>query len=234
MGKSNQRYNQLYFTERNHLDLVIANSLRLFSESRGLKSILDVGCGTGRLVKFLRESKLNARGCDIAEEAVKMAKLFNRTNLITQCSATNLKYQDHCFDLVSAVSVIEHLSEIEGEQFVSEAHRVLKPNGWIFIITPNLASPMKYILGKNWFAYSDPTHKYFYTPKSLSNLLKKHRFSRIRLRFTIDPKVTFNWHLPLAFRSIPQPLQTMLTWIMISSPLSTMRDSFWIAAQKDK
>jgi 2-polyprenyl-3-methyl-5-hydroxy-6-metoxy-1,4-benzoquinol methylase len=234
MKKSNRTYNQLYFTERDHLDLHIANSIRLICEQHELKSILDVGCGTGRLVKFLRNFKLDARGCDISVEAVKLARLYNRKNLITHCSATKLNYYEKSFDLVTAVSVIEHLDQQEGEEFIKEVDRILKNNGWLFLITPNYNSPLRLILQKHWFGYSDPTHKHFYTPQSLSRLCKKYGFSNIKFRFPIDPKVTFNWHLPLPCRSFPQPLQTMLTWIMISSPLSTVRDSFWIAAQKEK
>lgn len=216
------RYNRSYFTSRDHLDPHIAHALKLFCTANTIKSVLDVGCGTGLLVKFLNQHTITAVGTD---------KYFKAPGIVT-ASATKLPFPTSKFDLVTAISVIEHLTPIESVHFIKEAKRVLRPHGFIFLITPNLASPFRLFKDKNWFAYTDPTHVQYFTPDSLSNFLVVHGFNYPSLRFPIDPSVKFDLHLPKFLRWLPGPLNYFLTYLLISSPLSTCRDSFWIAAQK--
>lgn len=225
-------YNQQYFQARDYLDYHLAESIKILMEDNNLKAVLDVGCGTGRLVKFLNEKGFNAVGCDISDLAVKQAKKINKKNDIIKASATNLPFKNHSFDLVVSIFLIEHLTGGETEKFLGETIRILKPHGFIFLITPNFASPARYLLGKKWFAYSDPTHKNFFTPKSLSQLLKKKGFRNIKLRHKTSYNALTDLHLPAFCRKFPRLIKNFLNWLMVSSPLSTFRDSFWILGQK--
>lgn len=219
---SNPYYNRRYFSTHDHLDPHISHALKLFCARNRLRSILDVGAGTGLLVDFLNQHRFQAIGID----------KYSKAKNIRPGSATKLPFPKNNFDLVTAISVIEHLTPKESSQFLTEAHRVLKPGGFIFLITPNLASPFRLIKDKNWFAYTDPTHIQYFTPNTLSNLLVTHGFNYPSLRFAIDPSVKFTLHLPGFLRWLPGPLNYFLTYLLISSPLSTCRDSFWISAQK--
>lgn len=225
-------YNKTYFEERDHLDLHIAESIKILMEENELKKVLDVGCGTGRLVKFFNENGFEAHGCDIYQPALAKAKKMNKRDTIIKASATTLPFNDQTLDLITAISVVEHLKLSEVTQFLQEAYRTLVPHGYIFLITPNFASPLRYILGRQWFGYSDPTHITFFTPSSLSHLLKQHLFGNIKLRLKSAYNVPTDFYIPGLLKKLPMPLKNVLNYLMISSPLSTYRDSFWIAAQK--
>lgn len=225
-------YNKNYFKARDHLDLLIAHSLEILSKENQIENILDVGCGTGRLVEFFRKKGFVALGCDIADEAVKMARKINGIKVIKKAQATHLPFNNGAFELVTAISVIEHLTLKKARIFLNEATRVLKPNGFIFIITPNFRSPFRYLLDKKWFAFSDPTHVNFYTPSTIKSLLEDSGFMAIRFRMKTAYNVPFDWYLPKPLRNFPMPLKNVLNYIMISSPLSTFRDSIWVAAHK--
>lgn len=225
-------YDQQYFQARDYLDLHLAESIKILMEDKDLKKVLDVGCGTGRLVKFLNEKGFTAIGCDKEKEAVKQAQKINKRQTITKASAIKLPFKSQTFDLVIGVSLIEHLDKIETPKFLKEAFRVLKSGGFIFLITPNFNSPFRYLLNKHWFAYFDPTHKQFYTPRLLSQLLKKHGFQKIKLRFKTAYNIPTDLHLPKFCRKLPLPVKNLINYLIISSPLSTFRDSFWILAQK--
>ena len=66
-------YNKAYFKKRDHLDLHIAQSLKLVVCKNNLKRILDVGCGTGKLVNFFQQEGFDAHGCDNQKEAILLA-----------------------------------------------------------------------------------------------------------------------------------------------------------------
>lgn len=233
MARVSKHYDEKYFKERDHLDVHIGESLKIFTQDNNLKKILDVGCGTGRLVKFLNEQGYKTIGCDPMDSAVIAAQKINKNSkVIVKASAIKLPFKNSAFDLITCISTIEHLTESEGTRFIKEAKRVLTPGGFVFLITPNFNSPLRYILGKKWFGYSDPTHLHFYTPESLSGLLFRHGFADIRLRFKTANNLDFDWHIPGFLRPMPMPIKNLMNWLMISSPLSTFRDSFWIAAQK--
>lgn len=230
--KKTSFYNQEYFQARDHLDLHLAESLKILIQDRGLKKILDVGCGTGQLVAFLNKNGFEAFGCDNTQEAIKQARKINSPQAIIQASATELPFKNNSFDLVTAVSLIEHLEGKEPQDFIKESYRILKPGCFIFLITPNFDSPFRFIFGKKWFGFSDPTHVQFFTPRSLATLLKTQGFSNIKFRHKTAYNLPTNLHLPQFCRPLPKGLKNLLNYLMISSPLSTFRDSLWILAQK--
>lgn len=225
-------YTSKYFEDRDNLDLHIAESIKIFMEDNQLKKVLDVGCGTGRLVKFFNDNGFSAIGCDVYHPALEKAKGINKRHTIIEASAVKLPFKNSSFDLISAISVVEHLTFKEIEKFLREAYRTLTPRGYIFLITPNFSSPLRYILGKQWFGYTDPTHVTFFNPPSLSQLLQQHGFGNIKLRLRSAYNVPTDLHVPGLLKKLPMPLKNFLNYLMISSPLSTFRDSFLIAAQK--
>ncbi len=230
--KKKQLYNKQYFLDRDHLDLIIAESIHLLMQDHGLKCVLDVGCGSGKLVKFLNQRKFSAFGVDLESQGLKMARKINQKGKIIASSADKLPFKDKTFDLITSISVIEHLTSQQAGKFLKESYRVLSPGGYIFMITPNFNSPMRFLAGKKWFGYLDPTHINFFTPAILSKLLTKTGFNNVKLRIRAARNVNFDWHLPSPLRVLPGPLKNILNYLMISSPLSTLRDSFWIFAHK--
>lgn len=123
-----------------------------------------------------KENGFAALGCDIADEAIKLSGQ-------TKASACALPFKKNTFEAVTAVSLIEHLSPNEAEEFLSGAERVLKPKGYLFLVTPNLWSPARVLKRKKWFGYADPTHVQFYSPISLKRLVNRHNFYYDKLCF---------------------------------------------------
>ncbi len=228
----NKLYTKAYFKKRDHLDLHIAESIRQFMNERKLKSLLDVGCGTGRMVKYFNDKNFKALGCDIYDDALKTARRINNKKSIIKAPATKLPFKRSSFDMLTAISLIEHLTPREAEKFIKEAKRVLKPGGFIFLVTPNYSTPIRLLQGKKWFAYSDPTHINFYTPKSLAALLRLFGFINTKTRFKITYGPTFDWEFPPLFGKLPSWTKFLLVYLFFSSPISIVRNSFWMAAQK--
>lgn len=87
------------------------------------KSVLDMGCAYGYIVKRLVAAGIDAWGCDISEWCERQASLiipgrFNR------CSLDKLPFNDKQFDLTYCEGVLEHLTEEQALGALSEMDRV--------------------------------------------------------------------------------------------------------------
>lgn len=227
-------YDQQYFEKRDFLSPHLAKTLEYLMAENNLKSVLDVGCGTGLLVSYLGKKGYRSIGCDNSESAVRSARKINKKGTIINASATKLPLAKNSFDLVTAISLVEHLTKREALQFIDEAKRILAPSGFIFIVTPNYASPFRIIQGKKWFAWQDPTHINFYTPQELSKIIAKRGFDNLKFQFDMKYKGNPNWEFPPAAAVLPSIVKRFLIYLSYSSPLYIMRNSFWLAAQKSK
>lgn len=230
MNKTN--YSNTYFKNRDHLDIQHAQYIKTFLEENSLLKILDVGCGTGRLVKFLNQKGFKTRGCEPEIAALKIARRINSGKSIKKASATSLPYKANSFDLIISTSVIEHLTKKEIKAFLKEAKRVLKLRGYVFIITPNFSSPFRYIKKEKWFAFSDPTHINYFTPKSIKLLLTGSGFNNTSFQFKTAYDKSLDQTLPKALQGMPTIIKRSLFFLMFSTPLSIIRDSLWVSAQK--
>jgi 2-polyprenyl-3-methyl-5-hydroxy-6-metoxy-1,4-benzoquinol methylase len=228
-------YNKKYFTERDHLDPYIASIIEILAKKNGIKSILDVGCGSGRLVKYLTEKGFTVFGIDPAPVAVKAAQKLCGKSKIKLASAEKMPFQRNTIDLITCISVIEHLHKKQTEKFLNECRRVLKPDGFIFFITPNYGNLISRIQGDKWFGYQDPTHISFFSPATLRLTLSQYGFANFRTRFEFDNSIKFDWHLPDFAQKLPSFMKQVLTFSMLSAPIISLQtNSFRMSARFSK
>jgi SAM-dependent methyltransferase len=104
---------------------------------------LDMGCGEGKLSSLIAEvvkpfdGKQEVYGADATEQLLKKLPT-NITGVRADLNQDTLPFSDGYFDLVTATEVIEHLHNTDN--LLDEAYRVLKPNGYFLVTSPNLAS----------------------------------------------------------------------------------------------
>jgi ubiquinone/menaquinone biosynthesis C-methylase UbiE len=99
------------------------------------RAVLDVGCGTGRLLRAARERFPSARleGVDAAPEMVKQARLAAGEGLpinFQEATAEELPFADATFDVVTSTLTFHHWAD--QSKGISEIGRVLTPVGvWV-------------------------------------------------------------------------------------------------------
>jgi ubiquinone/menaquinone biosynthesis C-methylase UbiE len=98
------------------------------------KNILDVGCGTGAILKQLGNPQKNV-GIDLAPEAISFCRQRGLDN-VQQGDIHALPFADASFDAVICSSVLYHqwVEDVEGA--VREMHRVLRLSGVLLINVP--------------------------------------------------------------------------------------------------
>ena len=116
------------------------------------RKVLDIGCAKGFLVKAFQDMGIDAIGVDISSYAIKHGICSN----LILADATNLCFKSNTFDLVVSIHTIEHLRN--PEKLIAEARRVLKPGGYLFIVTPTPEGDKKRKI-------PDPTHVSVYSEK---------------------------------------------------------------------
>jgi 2-polyprenyl-3-methyl-5-hydroxy-6-metoxy-1,4-benzoquinol methylase len=96
--------------------------------------VLNIGCGLGFGTHILAGISKRIIGVDLDPEAIDAAKLVFSSEPadFMVCDALNLPFFEE-FDAVVAFEVIEH---IPPDKFLREVDKVLKPNGRLFISTP--------------------------------------------------------------------------------------------------
>lgn len=125
-------------TSRNLLQLVCQVS-KITKNSK----ILDLGCGFGTFVFVGRKNGYETYGVDIAEFEIDFARKRIKTELpncfsdeIYQlCSVESLPFKDKSFDVVTLWNLLEHVPDYR--KVLKEADRVLKPSGFLFLVSPN-------------------------------------------------------------------------------------------------
>ncbi len=118
--------------------------------SRYLKrdcGILDVGCGTGKLMSELPlGNQINVFGCDSSMEMMKNAVNRAAIRLIC-CKSDCLAYRHEAFDVVFSVAVFHHLPSEEAVfKTMQEIARVTRKGGKIIIWDANPLNPYWFLL----------------------------------------------------------------------------------------
>jgi ubiquinone/menaquinone biosynthesis C-methylase UbiE len=98
----------------------------------GAGRVLDVGCGTGRLLDALAERGVAGTGVDKSPEMLAVARRKLPDTTLAEAGAEELPFPDASFDRV-VFHLVVHL--VERRRAFAEARRVLGPAGALGIVT---------------------------------------------------------------------------------------------------
>jgi SAM-dependent methyltransferase len=98
------------------------------------RSILDFGCGCGRLARLFKGHPGKFTGCDLDARHVDWinAHLQHMVAVQTQPNAA-LPFSDAAFDAIIGVSVFSHLDEKSQKLYLAELARVSTNNAYLFL-----------------------------------------------------------------------------------------------------
>jgi len=115
---------------------------RIRERGAGLR-VLDIGCGMGPATRFFSQKGWECYGIDVFPGFLTYAKSIDSGRSIGYVGglAERLPFRNDIFDICILNQLLEHVSDYK--KTITEAHRVLRPGGTLYVSTTNRAHPFQ-------------------------------------------------------------------------------------------
>ena len=143
-------------------------------------TVLDLGCGIGEWLKFVKQIGLEGFGIELDKTLVNHCvsrglKVSNRD--LIEYLENNIEKK---FDVISAVHLVEHFEPYRVEKIISLMSKSLSRHGVLILVTPNF-SDLKVSREIFWL---DPTHVRPYPLPLLVEICKSNDLSIVEQKTT--------------------------------------------------
>jgi len=134
--------------------------------------LLDIGCGNGKYLDFMRSRGWDVTGLDRADGCRFPREALGLTVLDGNLWEQNIP--SNTYDLITIWWVIEHV--MDPKRLLDECFRILKPSGQIILSTINNSSIEAQYFGRYWWHLLLPEHISQFEPHSLKRIVKQSGF----------------------------------------------------------
>jgi len=145
----------------------------------GKGRLLDIGCGSGLIMKQAIEQGWKCWGIDVSPFAVAKAKKNVPEATISQDTLEGFATETR-FDLIYFSHVLEHLHN--PKENISKCFNLLAPGGKLVVTVPNITSFEAKIFGKRWIGFDVPRHLIHFREDVIMQLLQESGFCKLKLR----------------------------------------------------
>ena len=115
-------------------------------------TVVEIGFGSGNLLKELRLRGNDVYGTDVGEDIIERAKRAGLENVfLVDSSEQEMPFENDFFDAVYCYEVFEHLAN--PYRLFSEIRRILKPNHKLYFSVPTQEHTMGYGPNRHSFVY---------------------------------------------------------------------------------
>ena len=143
---------------------------------KGAGTLLEVGCGQGDFLVRAAARGLTVTGIEYSQHACEMArnKLRNVSDSAVMCG--EISSATGQYDICACSDLIEHVRN--PRLFLAQVHKLLRPNGIVFIATPTLDSWSARLLRNRWMEFK-AEHLFYFKASTLQTLLIDCGFGKI-------------------------------------------------------
>ena len=128
-------YDAKYFSTRSRPPMWVRRA-EFIVEKFHPRTVLDIGCAYGELVKGLTDLGVEAYGIDGSDYAISNSDPMIRSKLFkVNLNSDPFPFDDKTFDVIGSFYSVEHVHDIEF--FAKELRRTLKDDGIAWFLTPN-------------------------------------------------------------------------------------------------
>ena len=147
-----------------------------FSAYRNTGRLLEIGFGSGAMLRAAARAGWNAEGVEISRTATEYVREEGFKVFCGDLSEAG--YASGYFDVVIASELLEHVAD--PQQLASEVARILRPGGLFWATTPHIQGLSARLLGMDWTTVG-PDHLHLFSQQGITSLLTSAGFRRIRL-----------------------------------------------------
>lgn len=140
---------------------------------RKIENILDIGCGTGDFLAYMKSKGVEVTGAEPDKDARNQAQQKG-LSIVNPEELSNLKKR---FKVITMWHVLEHVHLLN--ERITEISNLLDDGGIAVIAVPNLKSFDAGYYGSYWAAYDVPRHLYHFSRKNITELFAKQSFKEI-------------------------------------------------------
>lgn len=108
------------------------------------KSVLDIGCGTGKYLRYLKEKGFQVNGIDSSKVAIDITKnnVCDSGNILED-DMFELLIPENKYDLIISVATLNHGIKSDIKKVIQNIHKSLVIGGKIFITLPDFEETKK-------------------------------------------------------------------------------------------
>lgn len=155
----------------------------------GNENIIDVGCGNGRLLKILSSyPDIKYFGIDPSEKLIDYAREDFPDNKFEICDGINIPAKNEEYDICFSIAVMHHLPTSLVAEWLSEIHRVLKPDAKFICTLWDLENSKSYPLLQNgdgllpFRAHKDIRYVHAYTKQEIKKYFNESGFEILSMQ----------------------------------------------------
>ena len=165
----------LFLREKRQFESEILPLLQSVSKSA---RIFDMGCGSGSLLKGLKDAGYtNVIGMDLSEEQVTMAHEFGVSEVVLGDAMQFFRSSEEQFDIITGMDIIEHFTKDELVELLQLIQSKLKKGGMAIFRTPNMDAPIA-----TAFAIGDFTHENYLNASSAEQVMLSCGFVDVNVK----------------------------------------------------
>lgn len=171
---------QTKWTKNNWPTSRFANRVFLFLKNKKIKTILDLGCGSGRDSMFFTKKGFEVVSLDIFINASQQEKLKKAGIKFMNKDIKNIKFKPKSFDVIYAHLSLHYFDDKTTDKVLNNLYNILKPGGYIFIKCKSTSD--KFFgkgkkIEKNYYDFGHKRH--FFTKECMKEKLKKFKIIKI-------------------------------------------------------
>jgi len=138
--------------------------------------VVDIGCGSGQLVRCLLADGYDATGIDVSPEQVALANEYGLRQVRHGDYRELLAERPGELAAITATDLLEHLTKPEVLATFDAVAAALRPGGRFVARVPNAVSPFG-----GHIRYGDFTHETWFTARSVNQLTAAAGFSQVEV-----------------------------------------------------
>lgn len=169
------------------LNKKLASRTALIKRFKKEGKLLEIGCGDGSFLNFIKDKGFDVYGLDFSQDAASQAKDKIGSDRVFCGRIKDAAYPVENFDVICLFEVLEHFNN--PFEILSEVKKLLKKDGVLIATVPNFGCLERNLLGRCWYGVDVPRHLHHFTDKSLKSLITKADFKIIFLKSVMSHKI---------------------------------------------